>query len=99
MQTTSYAVGPGSPPLRDLTIGDLLREAAEEVPNRVALIAGLPNLAETGNTVRHNTLGEYCTRGFHVMHGYFEMPEATGSGKIHKFVLRERWSNGQLEQM
>ncbi len=24
-----------------------------------------------------NQVGEYCTRGYHVMHGYFEMPEAT----------------------
>jgi fatty-acyl-CoA synthase len=32
---------------------------------------------ETGATVPINTLGEYCTRGYHVMHGYFEMPEAT----------------------
>jgi fatty-acyl-CoA synthase len=33
---------------------------------------------ETGSTLPVNTLGEYCTRGYHVMHGYFEMPEATG---------------------
>ena len=32
---------------------------------------------ETGETVPVNTLGEYCTRGYHVMHGYFEMPDAT----------------------
>jgi fatty-acyl-CoA synthase len=32
---------------------------------------------ETGQTLAVNTLGEYCTRGYHVMHGYFEMPEAT----------------------
>lgn len=31
----------------------------------------------TGNTVPVGELGEYCTRGYHVMHGYFEMPEAT----------------------
>ncbi|MBT4522364.1 MAG: AMP-binding protein [Halieaceae bacterium] len=32
---------------------------------------------ETGHTVELGTLGEYCTRGYHVMHGYFEMVEAT----------------------
>ena len=32
---------------------------------------------ESGKTVPVNTLGEYCTRGYHVMHGYFEMEEAT----------------------
>jgi fatty-acyl-CoA synthase len=31
----------------------------------------------TGDTVPVGELGEYCTRGYHVMHGYFEMPEAT----------------------
>ena len=32
---------------------------------------------ETGGTVPTGTLGEYCTRGYHVMHGYYENPEAT----------------------
>ena len=32
---------------------------------------------ETGETVPINVLGEYCTRGYHVMLEYFEMPEAT----------------------
>ena len=33
--------------------------------------------SETGETVPFNTLGEYCTRGYHLMHEYFEMPEAS----------------------
>ena len=32
---------------------------------------------ETGVTVPVGTIGEYCTRGYHVMHGYFERPDAT----------------------
>ncbi len=32
---------------------------------------------ETGETVPCGEMGEYCTRGYHVMHEYFEMPEAT----------------------
>lgn len=32
---------------------------------------------DTGETAPVNVLGEYCTRGYHVMHGYFEMPDAT----------------------
>ena len=32
---------------------------------------------ESGKTLPVNTLGEYCTRGYHVMHEYFEMPEAS----------------------
>ena len=34
---------------------------------------------ETGATLPVNTLGEYCTRGYHVMHEYFEMEDATAS--------------------
>jgi fatty-acyl-CoA synthase len=33
----------------------------------------------TGATVPTGTVGEYCTRGYHVMHGYFEMPDATAA--------------------
>ncbi len=32
---------------------------------------------ETGETVAIGAIGEYCTRGYHVMEGYFEMPERT----------------------
>jgi fatty-acyl-CoA synthase len=32
---------------------------------------------ESGETVPIGELGEYCTRGYHVMHEYFDMPEAT----------------------
>src|SRR5437667_10738321 len=33
----------------------------------------------TGETVPIGTVGEFCTRGYHVMLGYFEMPEATAA--------------------
>jgi fatty-acyl-CoA synthase len=33
----------------------------------------------TGDTVPVGVVGEYCTRGYHVMHSYFENPEATGN--------------------
>jgi len=32
---------------------------------------------ETGATLPVGAIGEYCTRGYHVMHNYFENPEAT----------------------
>jgi len=32
---------------------------------------------ETGATVPIGVVGELCTRGYHVMHNYFEMPEQT----------------------
>ena len=39
--TLSETRGPSEPPLRDLTIGGLLREVAAEVPHRRALVAGV----------------------------------------------------------
>ena len=37
----SHAVGPTEPPVRELTLGDLLTWAAETAPDQVALIAGV----------------------------------------------------------
>ena len=45
----------------------------------------LPNMEtkiidpNTGETVPIGTIGEFCTRGYHVMLGYFEMPDATAA--------------------
>jgi len=45
----------------------------------------LPNMEtkivdpNTGEIVPIGTIGEFCTRGYHVMHGYFDMPEATAA--------------------
>jgi fatty-acyl-CoA synthase len=33
----------------------------------------------SGQTLPPGSIGEYCTRGYHVMHGYFENPEATAA--------------------
>jgi fatty-acyl-CoA synthase len=41
---------------------------------------------ETGETVPCGVKGEYCTRGYHVMHEYFENSEATG-----KTIDAEGW--------
>jgi fatty-acyl-CoA synthase len=41
--TLSYAVGLPEPAVRDITLGDILREAAAAVPDRVALIEGIPD--------------------------------------------------------
>lgn len=42
MLTESLAQGPSEPSVRDITIGDALREAAAESPNNIALLAGTP---------------------------------------------------------
>ena len=45
----------------------------------------LPNMEtkiinpDTGKTAAIGEIGEFCTRGYHVMLGYFEMPEATAA--------------------
>lgn len=44
--TTSHAHGPIEPPVRDVTVGHLLKEAAERDPGRAAIIEGLPDAAE-----------------------------------------------------
>jgi fatty-acyl-CoA synthase len=43
--TESYVAGPVTPGVREMTFGDLLRSAAEQAPDRIALISGLPDPA------------------------------------------------------
>lgn len=42
--------------------------------------------SETGNTLPPGQQGELCTRGYHVMKGYYNMPEATA-----KAIDQEGW--------
>src|ERR1700754_43826 len=41
--TQSYVAGPTTPAVREMTFGDLLRQAAEAAPDRPALIEGVPD--------------------------------------------------------
>src|SRR5215216_735604 len=41
--TKSHVAGPVTPAVREMTFGDLLRKAAEAAPDRLALIAGVPD--------------------------------------------------------
>src|SRR5579863_3470373 len=45
MLTMSHAVGASAPAVRDITLGELLRSAAQTAPDRIALIAGVPDPA------------------------------------------------------
>jgi fatty-acyl-CoA synthase len=53
-------------------------DSVEDKANTIGL--PLPNMENkiidpnTGETVPIGTIGEFCTRGYHVMLGYFEMP-------------------------
>jgi fatty-acyl-CoA synthase len=58
-------------------------DSVEDKANTIGL--PLPNMENkiidpnTGETVPVGTVGEFCTRGYHVMIGYFEMPDATAA--------------------
>ena len=41
--TESYVAGPRTPAVRDVTLGSLLEQAANSAPERIALIAGVPD--------------------------------------------------------
>jgi fatty-acyl-CoA synthase len=41
--TESYIAGPATPAVRDITLGQLLESAARSAPDRIALIAGVPD--------------------------------------------------------
>jgi fatty-acyl-CoA synthase len=43
--TKAHVAGPTTPAVREITLGDLLRSAAERAPERLALVAGVPDLA------------------------------------------------------
>ena len=43
--TESHAHGPIEPPVRDLTIGELLREAAADSGDRIALVEGIADVS------------------------------------------------------
>ena len=58
--TQSQATGQPTPPVRDITIGDLLREAAAAAPDRVALVEGVPlAVGQDASTRRQWTYAEF----------------------------------------
>jgi fatty-acyl-CoA synthase len=56
----SYAVGQTTPPVREITIGDLLREAAATASDRIALIEGTPLAPGENASIRRQwTYGDF----------------------------------------
>ncbi len=43
--TLSHATGPAEPPVRDITVGGLLAEGAASVPDRIAIVEGIADVA------------------------------------------------------
>lgn len=64
MLIESYAKGPAQPPVRNLTIGEALREAVADCPDHIALIAGTPDPGERRRWTFTALLGdaEHCAR-------------------------------------
>ena len=61
----------------------MTRPKDTQIDKTLTLGGPMPNVEikivnpESGQTVPIGQLGEYCTRGYHVKHEYFDMPEAT----------------------
>jgi fatty-acyl-CoA synthase len=63
-----------------------MTKTADTIEDKAGTIGlPLPNMetrivnTETGKTAAIGEIGEFCTRGYHVMLGYFDMPEATAA--------------------
>lgn len=81
----------------DNTIEDKANTLGLPMPNVEVKIVDV----ETGKTQAIGQLGEFCTRGYHVMHGYFENPEATAKtidadGWLHTGDLASMDARGYL---
>ncbi|MCP4223169.1 MAG: AMP-binding protein, partial [Actinomycetia bacterium] len=63
--TISHMTGVTEPPVRDITIGHLLREAAAAVPDRLAMLEGITNPDARREWTYAELLGEaeQCARG------------------------------------
>ena|SRR6476619_4582122 len=87
--TTSHWVPDGSGPLllEGATVGGRLREVAGQVPDRIALVEGLPTPER-----RQWTYGELLADAEHCAQYLLQHFEP---GKIQKFAIREAWEKGE----
>jgi fatty-acyl-CoA synthase len=69
--TESHATGPSSPPVRELTIGGLLREAAASSPDRIALVAGTAD-PDARRSWTYAELLDEVTKAARALRGRFE---------------------------
>ena len=88
--TESHAIGSTEPPIRDVAVGDLLREVAESVPERVALVEGIPD-ASARRQWTYRELYEESTRVARAVRGHFEPGEriAVWAQNIPEWVMLE----------
>ena len=90
MLSESWLKGPENPKVRDITIGDALREAAAAAPEQVALIAGTPDQAQRRSWTYHELLAE-AEQTAHALLSRFQLGErvAVWAPNIPEWVIME----------
>jgi fatty-acyl-CoA synthase len=86
----SYATGPTHPPVREITLGDLLKETAMNAPDRIALITGLPDPSRRRLWTYHELYLE-CLQAAQALHARFEPGErvAIWAPNVPEWVITE----------
>ena len=86
----SYASGPIEPAVQDLTIGDLLKDAAAAAPDRLALITGTPDPARRRSWTYAELYAE-SLRAAYAFRAHFEPGEhvAIWAPNIPEWIMTE----------
>lgn len=97
--TSVYGQTESSPGITQSTIHDPLELRVSTVGRAYSNVEAKVVDPETWQDVPPNTVGEIVTRGYHVMKGYYKMPEATAQvidkdGWLHTGDLGVRDENG-----
>lgn len=77
--TISYGLTEASPVCTMTTTTDSIERRVSTVGKVMPFIEAKIADPETGETLPPNVSGEFCTRGYNIMKGYYKMPEATQS--------------------
>ena len=85
--TICYGLTEASPVMTYTRIGDELRLRVETVGRALPHIEVKVVAPETGETLPPGTQGEVCCRGYNVMKGYYNNPDATAQAIDHEGFL------------
>jgi fatty-acyl-CoA synthase len=77
--TICYGLTESSPVFTQTTTEDTLERKCETVGRKHDVVEVRVVDPETGEDCPPNVPGEFCTRGYHIMKGYYKMPEATAA--------------------